>query len=131
MNSELNTTANTEIQNLGVEIPNLDEMVAKSEGLNKLKPVINLTAEYIELQKPEDSFRGVYVGTGEMNVTDQNTGEMRKLTSARFLIDKQVRINAGVSLVRELKEVPVGSPVEVTYTKKDGNVKIYSVSLLG
>ena len=35
MNSELNTNESTEIQNLGVEIPNLEEMVAKSEGLTK------------------------------------------------------------------------------------------------
>ena len=130
MNSELTNTENTEIQ-VGVEIPNLDEMVAKSEGLSKLKPVMNLTAEYIELEKPEDSFRGVYIGTSEISVTDKNTGEMRKLTSARFLIDKQVKINAGVNLVRELKDVPVGTPVEITYLRKDGNVKIYSVTLLG
>lgn len=131
MNSELTTqNESTEIQ-VGAEIPNLDELVAKSEGLTKLKPVMNLTAEYIELEKPEDSFRGVYIGTGEISVTDKQTGEQRKLTSARFLIDKQVKINAGVNLVRELKEVPMGTPVEITYLRKDGNVKIYSVSLLG
>ena len=130
MNSELQkNTETTEIQVSG-DAMNFEELVAKSEGLNKLKPVITLTAEYIELEKPEDSFRGVYIGLGEISVTDQATGELKQKTSARFLIDKQVKFNAGVNLVRECKNLDVGTPVEVTYVKKEGQVKIYSVSLL-
>ena len=130
MNSELNNTENAEIQ-VSVDPINFGELVAKSEGLTKLKPLMNLTADYVELEKPEDSFRGIYIGVGEINVTDQSTGELASKESARFLIDKQVKINAGVNLVRQIKDVPVGTAVEVTYTKKEGNVKIYSVTLLG
>lgn len=130
MNSDLtNNTETAEIQVSGDPI-NFAEMVAKSENLKKLKPVMTLTADYIELEKPEDSFRGVYIGLGEINVTDESTGELKTKTSARFLVDKQVKINAGVNLVRECQNVPVGTPVEVTYVKKEGKVKIYSVSLL-
>jgi hypothetical protein len=129
MNSELQNTETAEIQVAG-DI-NFQELVAKSEGLTKLKPVMTLTADYIELEKPEDSFRGVYIGLGDISVTDKGTGEQRQLKSARFLIDKQVKINSGVNLVRQLDNVPVGTPVEVTYTKKEGNVKIYNLSLLG
>ena len=130
MNSDLTTqTETTEIQVSG-DFTNFSEMVAKSENLKKMKPVMTLTADYIELEKPDDSFRGIYIGVGEISVTDKATGEQRKLKSARFLVDKSVKINAGVNLVRELANVPTGTPVEITYLRKDGNVKIYSVTLL-
>jgi hypothetical protein len=43
---------------------NFTELLAKSENLSKLKPVMNLTADYIELEKPTDSFRGIFIGIG-------------------------------------------------------------------
>ena len=128
MNSEVQKTETT--LTIGSEVANLSELIAKSEGLGKLKPVMTLTADYIELEKPDDAFRGIYIGIGEINVTDKVTGELKAIESVRFIIDKQVKINAGVSLVRELKNVPVGTPLEVKYLRKDGNVKIYSVTLL-
>ena len=128
MNSELQTTENT--MQVSGDV-NFQDLVAKSENLTDLKPVMTLTADYIELEKPKDSFRGIYMGTGEINVTDKSSGEVRPLTSCRFLVDKQVKINAGVTLVRECANVPMGTPVEVTYLRKEGNVKIYSVALLG
>lgn len=129
MNSEVQNTETTLTTN-GSDIANLSELIAKSENLSKLKPVMTLTADYIELEKPDDKFRGVYVGIGDINVTDKATGELRNLPCARFLIDKQIKINAGVSLVRELKNVPQGTSVEIQYLRKDGNVKIYSVTIL-
>jgi hypothetical protein len=110
---------------------NFTELLAKSENLSKLKPVMNLTADYIELEKPSYSFRGIFIGIGEINVTDKVTGELKSIEASRFLVDKQVKINAGVSLVRETKNVPVGTAVQVTYERKEGNVKIYSIALLG
>jgi hypothetical protein len=129
MNNELQNTE-TALTTSG-EVANLSELIAKSEGMSKLKPVMTLTADYIELEKPDDFFRGVYIGIGSINVTDKATGELRTIPCARFICDKQVKINAGVSLVRELKDVPQGTSVEVKYLRKDGNVKIYSVTLLG
>ena len=93
---------------------------------------MDLTAEYVELEKTGESFRGVYIGFQDMNITDKQTGESKKLKAARFLIDKKVRINAGAVLISELHlaNVPVGTPLEVTYVRKDGNTKIYSIKLI-
>lgn len=68
-----------------------------------------------------------------MGVTDKATGEQKELVAARFLINKKVYINAGVTLVNELKRasVPVGTPLQVTYIRKEGNAKIYEIALLG
>jgi hypothetical protein len=68
-----------------------------------------------------------------MSVTDKVTGELRNMSSAQFLINKKMFINGGVNLVGQLKKsnVPSGTPVKVTYTRKDGNVKVYELTLLG
>jgi len=43
------------------EITNFAELVAKSTQLDKMEQVLTLTAEYIELEKPAESFRGLYI----------------------------------------------------------------------
>ena len=106
--------------------------IAKSTDLKKLQPAITLTAQYLELEKPGESFRGVFIGTQAMTLTDKGTGEMKTLEAARFIINKSVWINAGTVLVNEIKRanIPAGTPLEVTYLSKDGNTKLYSVTLL-
>lgn len=106
--------------------------IEKSTDLKKLKPAVTLTAQYLELEKPGESFRGVYIGTQPMTVADKATGEMKTLEAARFIIEKSVWINAGTVMVNEIKRanIPVGTPLEVTYLSKEGNTKLYSVTLL-
>ena len=103
-----------------------------SKALKGMEVLMDLTAEYIELEKTGESFRGVYIGQQDMNITDKQTGESKKLKAARFLIDRKVYINAGAVLISELHRanVPVGTPLEVTYVRKDGNTKIYSIKLI-
>jgi len=131
MDNTQNTTENTEMQM--VSDINFQSLIAQSEKLQSLKPVINLSAEYIELEKVGESFRGIYIGKQRMQVTDQATGETRDIEGVRFLINKEVKINAGVVLVNEIDRsgINVGTAVEVSYTSKKGNVKIYSLTLLG
>jgi len=109
------------------------QAVERSEKLDKMAPVMTLTAEYIELQKPGESFKGVFVGTQRMKVTNKSTGEQKELDAARFIINKRIWINAGAVLIGELKRanIPTGTPLQVTYERKDGNTKIYSITLLG
>jgi len=108
------------------------EMLEASSNLSKLKTAINLSAEYIELAKPGESFRGIFWGFTEITVNDQVSGEQRTIPAAAFLVDKAIRINAGVALVSECKKAGVekGSPIEVTFKEKKGNLKIYSLTLL-
>ena len=130
-----NLTTTTENAALAVapNITNFAELVEKSTKLDKMNQILTLTAEYIELEKPGESFRGVFIGNQTMNITDKVTGEEKSMEAVRFLISKQVFINAGVVLVNEIKRaaVPVGTSVEITYLRKEGNTKIYQVTLLG
>ena len=108
-------------------------MVERSAFLSELKPLITLTAEYIELEKPSEFFDGIFIGFQDMNLTDKQTGELKNLTAARFLIDKQVKINAGAVLVAELNraKITIGTALRVTYLRKEGNTKLYTLTLLG
>lgn len=133
-NSIQNT--NTEVQVDLASISQEDFLAAmeksSSASLKKMEVLMDLTAEYVELEKAGESFRGVYIGFQDINITDKQTGESKKLKAARFIIHKKVRINAGAVLVSEIHRagVPVGTPLEVTYVRKDGNTKIYSIKLI-
>lgn len=112
---------------------NFQEMIEKSANLEKLKPLITLTAEYIELEKPSEFFNGIFFGYQNMEVVDQVSGEVKKLVACRFIVNKEVKINAGIVLVNEIKRanLSIGTPVKVTYIRKEGNTKIYLLTLLG
>ena len=109
------------------------EMLEASANLSKLKTAINLSPEYIELAKPGENFRGIFWGFTEITVNDQVSDEQRTIPAAAFLVDKSIRINAGVALVSECKKAGIdkGTPLEVTFKEKKGNLKIYSLTLLG
>jgi hypothetical protein len=128
-------TANTnaELTNNFANLSNIDSLLEASANLDELEPVIQLTSEYVELAKPGETFKGIFIGFQGMNVTNKETGESTERTAVRFLVNKVVKINAGVSLVREIKNsgIPVGTAVQVTYVKKEGNLKIYALELLG
>lgn len=131
---EIAVAANTEIAVAQQQLPtNFAELLEASASVSKLKEVVTLTSEYIELEKPSDSFKGIFVGFITMNVTNKVTGELREMSAAQFLIDKKMFINGGVNLVNQLQKsnVPSGTPVKVTYIRKDGNVKVYELTLLG
>lgn len=108
------------------------EMLEASANLSSLKTAINLSPEYIELAKVGESFRGIFWGFTEITVNDQVTGEQHTIPAAAFLIEKAIRINAGVALVSECKKAGIdkGTPLEVTFKEKKGNLKIYSLTLL-
>lgn len=116
-----------------LEVANINELLDASTKLDKLKPVIGLTSSYVELESVGDSFKGIFAGFTEINVNDTETGEVRTLTACRFIINKQMRVNAGAVMVSECKRagVPVGTPLEVKYERKEGKIKIYSLTLLG
>jgi hypothetical protein len=133
-NMELAPAENTaEITNNFANLDNLSSLLEASSNLDEMEPVIQLTSEYVELAKPGETFKGIFIGFQGMNVTNKESGEVTERTAARFLINKVVKINAGVSLVREIKNagLPVGTAVQVTYVKKEGNLKIYALELLG
>lgn len=127
-----NTSTAVEIAQTNPSI-DLAQIVAQSSKLDKLKPQLTLTASYLEFEKVGDTFRGIYLGLSKMSVTDKASGELKELECAKFIHNGKVVINGGYVLVEEVKrsDVPVGTALEVTYVKKEGNTKIYELALLG
>lgn len=126
--------ANVETQ---VDISTIDQQdfisaMEKSQSLTKMEVLMDLTAAYVELEKVGESFRGVFIGFQDMNITDKQTGEIKRLKAARFIIDRKIYINAGAVLISEIQRanVPVGTPLEVVYTSKNGNTKVYAIKLI-
>jgi len=138
-NHNIETTANelatSQTQNVVLSSNQVDlaSLIEASKKLDKLKPVVTLTSEYLEFQKVGDSFRGFYLGMGSVNVTDKNTGEMKTLESVRLMNNGKCYINSGVVLVDEIKKsgITAGTPIEITFASKVGNTKIYEIALIG
>jgi hypothetical protein len=112
---------------------NLAKFLNDSENLDNLQEQIILTSQGISLEKVGEYFNGIFWGFSTMTVKDQATEEIKEIPAAQFLINKQIRMNAGVTLVKQLQQInpTKGTPLRVTFSEKDGQVKIYSVSLLG
>jgi hypothetical protein len=116
---------------------NITSLLEASSNLTALAPVLKLEKEYVELAKEGDSFRGLFYGYSSIKLTDQETGEMFEKEAVQFIVDKQIKLNSGVSMVRKFKEhnLSIGTAVEVTFKEKiktaNGNVKDYSITLLG
>lgn len=115
------------------EAVDLNTFLQESESLDDLQEQIILTSQGISLDKVGEFFNGIFWGFSHMTVKDQVTEEIKEIPAVQFLINKQIRINGGAALVNEFKKinVPKGTKVRVTFAKKEGNLKIYSVSLLG
>jgi hypothetical protein len=111
----------------------LAHFLEESTNLDALEEKVVLTASGISLDKVGESFKAMFWGFSTMTVKDQTTDELRDIPAVQFMIDKQIRINGGTALVSEFKQIGLsrGAKVKVTYAKKEGNLKIYSVSLLG
>ena len=131
------TNQTAEISLLSQNSNNIASLLEASSKLDSLQPVLKLEKQYLELAKEGDSAKGIFYGYSTINVTDQLTGEIIEKEAVQFIIDKQIFLNSGVSMVRKFKaaNLVIGTPVEVTFTEKvktqNGNVKDYSITLLG
>jgi hypothetical protein len=111
----------------------LSQFLEESSNLDALEEKIVLTPSGISLDKVGEFFSGIFWGYSTMTVKDPVTEEIKEIQAVQFLMDKQIRMNAGVSLVNQFTRINLskGAKVRVTYIEKSHNTKIYSVSLLG
>jgi len=128
----INTTANSIALQSQADL-DLAQFLEESTQLETLEEKIVLTASGISLDKVGESFNGIFWGFSIMTVKDAITGDLKEIAAVQFMIDKQIRINGGAALVTEFKQIGIsrGAKVRVTYREKVGNLKVYSVSLLG
>ena len=51
-----------EITNNFANLENLSSLLEASSALDEMEPVIQLTSEYVELSKPGETFKGIFIG---------------------------------------------------------------------
>lgn len=115
--------------------PEFANLLARSESkdLDKKKAIFSINMGTFQLDKPGDSFRGLFYGIGTMTVTNKATGELTDLPAVQLVKDRKIWMNAGANLVGTLKGVnpAQGTAIEIVLKEinKD-NVKIYDVNVL-
>lgn len=116
-----------------VSSKSLESIMAASQNLNKATRILTLTNVYKEFSALGEKFRGVYFGQQMIDVKDPISKENVKRKAVRLINDGVVYLNAGVNLVNQFERnsIPVGTAVEIEFIEKQGNVKVYSLALLG
>lgn len=111
----------------------LEAIMAASQNLNKATRILTLTNVYKEFSTLGEIFRGVYFGHVMIKVKDSITKDLVERKAVRLINDGVIYLNAGVNLVNQFERnsIPVGTAVEIEFIEKQGNVKVYSVALLG
>lgn len=96
----------------------------------------NIQPESVEFNTPGQSLRAVFNGFTFLNVKDKvNKGQYVQRETAVLQTKTGIKINMGANLIKQLKLIPVGTAVQITYKGKEptasGNeVKSYDVNLL-
>lgn len=135
-----NNEATLVVQGTG-DVASAVDRLAGLGNLADLKPAYSLIQEYLKLEVGQRE-RGVYAGLCEVEFTDEETGESRKVEAVRLVTQeadgsKKLKIHAGANLVSNLKRsgVAPGTPIEILFreAKKDGKktINIFDVYALG
>jgi hypothetical protein len=93
---------------------------------------------YVEMNLPLTSTYGIFQGVSEeiTEKSDPESGEMIRTTRkiAKWINEEGLFINFGAQLVRTLEQIPLGTAIEIVFTKEEAvqstqgaTVKIYEV----
>lgn len=106
--------------------------VSDSKALEKMKPALSLNSDYFQLKSPGEKIRGIFWGLTKIQVTNKASSELKEMIAVQILRDGKILLNAGVNLVNTVERSAVrrGTPVEITFSREDGQVKVYDVNLL-
>jgi hypothetical protein len=96
----------------------------------------SLTAESLEFKNPGEFVRAIYNGITTVKVKDQaNPGKYVDHEAVVLQAKTGIKLNLGANLLKQLKLVPIGTAVQVTYkgeepTNGGRKVKVYEVNAL-
>lgn len=115
-------------------------ILANLDKLANSKGAVKLGAEYHEFKVEGETVSGVYAGMVKAKFKvqdfDAKNPQYNIQDAVKWVMktkDKvETKICASVALVNRVKEhnIPLGAGVNFTYTGKDGNVKLFDVSII-
>lgn len=109
------------------------QIAEKLAAIDKAKPIGRIDETYWSAEK-NDTFRGVFIGWGEQEKTDQATGEVTTLLVVRFATKSNGVMRCGqVKIKSAMIGVTHGTMVQVTALGKVAgkNVKDFKIEILG
>lgn len=129
-NENLPVSQNSPIADIAKDM----EVFAESaKSLEKMKTGSALNFHYLEMEKEGDSKRLVFLGFGEVKMTDEDSGEVIPHKAVRFMdSDKSLFISASVALVSTIEQIglPAGTPILITYKGKKKRTKLFDINHL-
>lgn len=143
MNSEYDTDTNAEWGNENALVPTeTDTVMVRADSaplplpldelpdLDDMEPGFSLAMNYVKFTEVGQSLRGVLIGWNDMQSKQGGTKPVAILQNHEGIF-----ANAGDNLVSQLKNVPRGTPVVITYkgetrTQTGNNVKVFDVRVL-
>ncbi len=137
--------ATQEIDELSQEVSftavSLTDMYDKASQLNDNQEALTLTPEYYKFKGEGEKVRAIFAGI--INATfinkeaTKNNGGIKVYQDQDAVVfitkDKKSYLHAGVSLVKGVKgfNIAPGTPIEITFVEKKGDVAIFTVGVLG
>ena len=96
----------------GLSFLNPDDM----PDLDNAEVGINIQPEYMEFKNPGDAMRGVFNGITSITTKDkQNPDQYKEIEAVVLQTKTGVKLNAGASLVKQFKNLRVGTAVQIVY----------------
>lgn len=143
MNNDYDTDTNVEWGNENAMVPTeTDTVMVRADSaplplpldelpdLDDMEPGFSLAMNYVKFTEVGQSLRGVLIGWNDMQSKQGGTKPVAILQNHEGIF-----ANAGDNLVSQLKNVPRGTPVVITYkgetrTQTGNNVKVFDVRVL-
>ena len=101
---------------------------AEFPDLEEAEVGFNIQPQSVEFTEVGQTLRAVFIGITILNVKDQNNpGEYVQRETAVLQARDGIKINMGANLVKQIKLLPPGTPVQITYkgeVKTNGNRKV-------
>lgn len=108
------------------------KLVASSKSLEEKKNSVSLTPTYLQFETAGTKVRGVFCGYTTISKKDATTQELTPIKCATWMENGKTFMAGGVALVDEFEKrnLPIGTSVEITYTGKKGNTKLFDLSII-
>lgn len=108
----------------------LELLVNSSVGLDEKKATVSITGKYYEFGKAGDKVRGVFAGY--KTIEKKEIEGTKQIKCVEWVSNGEFFLNGGTILVNEIERfgVAIGQPIEIEYTGKKGQAKMFTVKLL-
>ena len=107
------------------------DLLTKSKQLEEKKNVVSLTPSYFQFETQGTIVKGVFCGFTTISKKALD-GSYTPIECATWMDNGKMFMAGGVALVDEFKRrhIAIGTSVQITYTGKNGNTKLFDLGVI-